>query len=272
MAPAVAAKALPATATACAVRPGRRLALLALVATLLANVVSGALAETLSDFAREQFAAAEKAHREQPTTEKAQWEFARACFDLADFSTNSAQRAALAERGMAAAREAIKQNPNSAPAHYYLALNLGQLARTRGIGALKLVEQMEREFSLARNLDPLFDHAGADRALGMLYRDTPAILSIGSRSKARHHLQQAASLAPNYPDNRLTLLESYLQWGDRNGALRELKALDALLPVAREKFSGPAWAADWADWENRLKVVRPKVEEGFKGLKSPREG
>ena len=39
----------------------------------------------------------------------------------------------------AACRQALAQGSNSAPAHYYLGMNLGQLARTRGLSALKLV-------------------------------------------------------------------------------------------------------------------------------------
>jgi len=35
------------------------------------------------------------------------------------------------------------RSENFAAAHYYLAMNLGQLARTKSVGALKLVKQME---------------------------------------------------------------------------------------------------------------------------------
>ena len=44
--------------------------------------------------------------------------------------------------------------------HYYLAMNLGQLARTEMIGALKIVKEMENEFEIAADIDPRFDHAG----------------------------------------------------------------------------------------------------------------
>ncbi|MCX6930190.1 MAG: hypothetical protein NT154_44320 [Verrucomicrobia bacterium] len=60
-----------------------------------------------------------------------------------------------ADQGIAACRLAIMRETNSAPAHYYLGLNLGQLARTKGLGALKLVDQMEREFNRAHDLDEL---------------------------------------------------------------------------------------------------------------------
>src|SRR5690348_4698456 len=77
------------------------------------------------------FREAHALYQSQPQDAKAAWQFARACFDLAEFATNKTQRADLAEQGIAAARHVLAQDPKSGPAHYYLGLNLGQLARTR---------------------------------------------------------------------------------------------------------------------------------------------
>jgi hypothetical protein len=76
---------------------------------------------------------------------------------------------------------------------------------------------MEREFSLARKLDEHFADAGPDHNLGLLYRDAPALGSIGSRAKARQHLQRAVELAPQYPEKRLNLIEAYLKWATATG-------------------------------------------------------
>src|SRR5262249_10988151 len=156
-------------------------------------------------------------------------------------------------------------------AHYYLAMNLGQLARTRGLGALKLVDQMEVEFNLARELDEHFDYAGPDRHLGVLYREAPAVGSIGSRSNARKHLQRAAARAPEFPANGLNLIESYLRWNDRNGARRELKALETAWPKARTTFVGPTWADSWVEWNQRLQDIRKKIEEPSRAIEAPRQ-
>jgi hypothetical protein len=197
----------------------------------------------------------------QPANPEAAWQFAQACFDWAEFATNNAQRAEIAEQGIAAARQAVAGNSRSAPAHYYLGMNLGQLARTKSLGALKLVSQMEHEFGLARDLDEKFDHAGPDRNLGLLYRDAPALGSIGSRTKARQHLQRAAELAPDFPENRLNLIESNLKWGERGGATNQLNALEAIWPAARTNLVGAAWAPSWADWQTRLNQVKKKLEK-----------
>jgi tetratricopeptide (TPR) repeat protein len=188
------------------------------------------------------------------------WQFARACFDWADYVTTDAKRAEIAEEGIAACRSLLKSATNSVPGHYYLAMNLGQLARTKSLGALKIVTQMESEFNLLLDLDPGYSFAGPDRNLGLLYLDAPNWpISLGSNAKARQHLQKALKLAPDYPENHLNLIEAELEWGDKKSASSGLKALDELWPDARKKFAGDDWAADWADWEKRRAAAQKQV-------------
>ena len=220
--------------------------------------------------ARQTYQSAQQQFRDSPSALDPAWQFARACFDLAEFATKSADRAKLAQQGIDASRQALARNSNSAPAHYYLGMNFGQLARTKGLGALKLVNQMEREFSVARALDEHFDHAGPDRNLGLLYRDAPAIGSIGSRSKARQHLTRAVELEPGFPENGLNLVESVWKWGDKDAARRELAALEKDLPASRARLTGPAWAASWADWDARLADWQRKLDTPSKKLETPR--
>jgi len=130
---------------------------------------------------------------------------------------------------------------------------------------------MRREFTRAAELDPHLDAAGPDRSLGLLYRDAPVIGSVGSRSRAREHLQRAVELAPQFPENRLNLIETYVKWGERSSAAAELKAFEESWPRARTTYVGAAWAASWADWEPRLKKLKKKLEEPSKTLGAPRE-
>jgi tetratricopeptide (TPR) repeat protein len=211
-------------------------------------------------YARTTYQQAEKRYQTQPLDDEAAWQFARACFDLADVATTRTERASLAERGIAATRQVIIRAPNLAPAHYYLGMNLAQLAQTKGLGALRLVTQMEHEFTLVLKLDEQLDFAGADRNLGLLYRDAPSIGSIGSRSKARQHLERAVELAPQYPENRLNLIEAYLKWGNHTGAQGELRAAEQLWPSARTNFVGAAWASSWADWQPRREKLTRKLQ------------
>jgi tetratricopeptide (TPR) repeat protein len=218
------------------------------------------------------FQAAQARLQSEPTNHEAQWQFGRACFDWADYATTRSQRADIARQGIAACRKVIEADPESAPGHYYLALNLGQLARTKQLGALKIVDQMEEEFKICAGIDPQIEHAGPDRGLGLLYFQAPGWpTSIGNKSKARQHLQRALRLSPDFPENFLNLIEAELKWGDHNGALRELKALDALWPEAQKQFTGEEWAPSWADWQKRRAELWKKATGGTKAVETPRK-
>ncbi len=249
-------------------RPGVKLrGLIFLVALLLLRFSSSLVrAEDTSSAQPSRAAKARAAYekalsrfRQEPRNTEAAWQFARTCFDLADFATNKAQRATIARQGIAAGRQAAALEPKSAPAHYYIAMDMGQLARTKTFGALRLVRLMRTQFEKARSLDEHFDYAGPDRNLGLLYREAPSFLSIGSSTKARRHLERAVALAPVYPENRLDFIDSLLKWGKRQEARRQLRLLEATWPQARKKFAGPQWAASWLDWDRRFQQDKQKL-------------
>jgi tetratricopeptide (TPR) repeat protein len=207
-----------------------------------------------------------------PSNAVVAWQFGRVCFDWAEFATNDTQRATVAEAGIAACRAAVQRAPEDSAAHYYLGMNLGQLARTKSLGALPLVWEMEREFKRARELDPRFDYAGPDRCLGLLYLDAPAWpVSVGSQEKARLHLRRAVELSPDYPENRLNLLEASLRWKHKQRAQRELEALEGLLPRARTNFSGESWAYSWLDWDKRWQHILVKARPAKAGREKKQE-
>ena len=187
---------------------------------------------------------------------------ARAAFDLAEFATNNTRRAQLAVEGIDAARSAVQLNEKCAPAHYYLAMNLGQLARTQLLGALKLVGEMEKHFAIAATLDPLIDHAGPDRNLGTLYREAPGWpASIGSRSKARTHLKKAIEHAPGYPGNQLAMLEAHIDWKETRAAEKLVQQIEHSLADAKREFAGEDWDWAWDDWSRLWETLRGKVNK-----------
>jgi tetratricopeptide (TPR) repeat protein len=225
-------------------------------------------APTRADFLKQTEQAYQKARarfRSSPNDPEAAWQFGRASFDWADYATSDDQRAEIAQQGIAACRRLIESQPESALGHYYLAMDLGQLAQTRSLGALKIVDQMEEEFKIALRLDPKLDHGGPDRNLGLLYRDAPGWpASIGNKSKAKAHLQAALKLAPAYPDNLLNLIEADLKWGDKKGAMRLLNDLDEIWPEAHQRFAGPEWDPSWADWHKRREAAHRKASASAK--------
>jgi hypothetical protein len=190
------------------------------------------------------------------------WEFGRACFDWADYVADDREREKIAREGIDACRRAIALHASLAPAHYYLGMNLGQLARTKSVGALKLVDEMEREFKRAVELDARFDYAGPHRSLGLLYLQAPGWpLSVGNRGKARSHLDRAVELCPEFPENHLCRLEAFLKWNDKKSAMAEAKSLNDVLIKARSLFHDDAWAATWLDWERRWEAAQKALKE-----------
>jgi hypothetical protein len=212
----------------------------------------------LADRYRRLFQEAQQAWDSQPTNAEAAWKYSRACFDRYDFASNDTQRAEFARLGIAAARSAATLRPDLAACHYYLGLNLGRLAdATRNLGGLRLVSEMEQAFKRAAQIDALFDYAGPDRCLGLLYRDAPGWpISVGSRSKARLHLERARELAGNYPENQLNALEAWLKWGEKARAAAEIQKVEKILAEARTSLTGEDWVSSWSDWDrvwNRIK-------------------
>ena len=194
-------------------------------------------------------------------------QFARACFDVAELATNETQRADVSRLGIAACQSLLAREPKSAAGHYYLAMNFGELAEAENpsLAAYKLVHEVEHEFTTAAQLDERFDYAGPARCLGLLYRDAPGWpLSIGSKHKAQHWLDRAATLAPDYPENFLNLAESHLRWHQADEAAAALKKLDALWPSARTNLVGNAWEKNWSDWTRQRMAARTEFQKVFK--------
>lgn len=198
-----------------------------------------------------------QAWQKAPSDPDAAWQFAQACFDLAELDEDG--RARIAEEAIDACRKSLKTNTNAAN-YYYLAMNLGQLARTKTLGALKLVDEMEVVFKKTIDIDPKFDYAGADRSLGLLYRDAPGWpASIGSRSKAKQHLAKAVQLAPEYPGNQISLIESHIAWGDLNAARAAVSRAEPHLRTARLELTGDRWKESWREWDHSWERIRRRT-------------
>jgi hypothetical protein len=189
---------------------------------------------------------------------EAAWKFGRACFNLAERATNDTQRADIARTGITACLAAVARDTNSAPAHFYLAANLGELAQAQApsLAAYRLVHEVEHEFLTAAELDVRFNYADPARTLGELYFKAPGWpLSIGSNRKAREWLGVAVKLEPNYPGNQLNLAEAQLKWREREALEATLKKINQLWPAARTNFTGEAWEESWVRWNTRRAVL-----------------
>lgn len=215
-----------------------------------------------SNLARSNHVAATAAATNNPSDTTLAWKLGRACFDLAEYATNDDQREKLAEQGIATCRAALQKEPASAPLQYYLAMNLGQLARTKTLGALKLVREMEALFFQARVLDETFDAAGPDRCLALLYLEAPGWpTSIGNKRKALTHCRRAVQIAPAYPGNQLSLVKILIQNHDWSAAETEWASLIATWDGNLKAFTGPEWGATRQEWESSRASLERRLEQ-----------
>ena len=210
--------------------------------------------------ARAAYEAAQTAYSTNTSSVAAAIDLTRTAFDYADLAPNDTIRENVANNGIATAKAAIAGNTNLVAAHYYLALNIGQLARTKMLGALKLLTEMERELNVVIFLDPKFDYAGGHRTIGVLYLEAPGWpTSVGDKKKARFHLEQALQIAPEFPDNHLCYLEALIKWKEWKLATEKLSDYRGIVPKAKERFTGPDWNYEWSDWTPREKAIQQKI-------------
>ena len=230
-----------------------------------ADIPMPTLSAKFSESAQIKLIGARKRFQADTNNVAAAWALGQACFWRGEFAMDDDSRKSLANEGIAVCRSVTLSAPTVPEGHYYLAMNLGQMARTKWFEALGLVKELEHQLQLAGGMNPRLDHAGPDRCLGQLYRDAPGWpVSVGSKAKARAHLLRAVELAPQFPENHLELIETWLHWKDRKTLQRDLDALEALLPKARQQFTGEEWAAHWDDWERRWQVVKSRSAELLK--------
>ena len=212
--------------------------------------------ETAEERARRLFTERRDRFERSPSDADTASKFGRACFDWAEFARRNEDRKEIAEQGISAGRRAVELGPDSAEAHYFLALNLGQLAKTKQMAALGLVGEMERELKRAIELDSDFERGAPDRSLGLLYLRAPGWpLSIGNKRKGLVHLERAVQISPDYPENRLCVLEAVLKDNDQDRKRLQIKAYQEMLPRARAVYSGPEWETDWVDWDARWREI-----------------
>jgi tetratricopeptide (TPR) repeat protein len=252
-----------------ALRSGRLRHHAALILLILLSILwckaADPAAQTPHAQARTAYTTAKQVWQKNPTDPDAAWQFGRACFDLAEVDEQN--RARIAQEAIDACGKSLATQTNAGN-YYYLGLNLGQLARTKKLGALSLVDQMETALQKAIQLDPKFDYAGPHRTLGLLYRDAPGWpMSIGSRSKAQQHLLKAVQLGPEYPDNHISLIESFIEWSDLKAARNAVARAESPMRQARLALTGDRWKETWRDWDHRWERIRRRTDAD---LTSPR--
>jgi tetratricopeptide (TPR) repeat protein len=132
---------------------------------------------------------------------------------------------------MERAREAMKIDDKRVEPHYYLALNMAQVADATSTRSM--VKPMVAAAERAAEIDAAYDQAGPLLFLGKVHLTAPAWpISVGNVEKAIAYLERAVAISPR-PIARLFLGQAYYE-DDREAeaktqlrrALQEAKAGD----------------------------------------------
>jgi len=161
---------------------------------------------------------------------------------------NKGQQLKNAKYGRMLAENTVKRFPESGLA-LYLAANLTALeAKYDPLRGLELVPTIEREALAAARLNPKLDHGGPDRLLGELYLRAPGFpVSIGDSGKAVIHYRRALAQDPNFPENRLGVVEALLADDENVGACKELSDFFDATSMPYERKS---------EWEKALGLLK----------------
>ena len=217
-------------------------------------------ARTKKSFFEQRYHAALERYREDESDAAATIEYAAAAFDQSNLANQSSERAHIAKPAIASCRQLLTRSPSHAQGSYYLALNLGQLARTRWLGALKIVAEMEKRLLTAKAQDPQQDFAGPDRALGRLYFQAPGWpASIGHRKKGIDHLHQAITTAPDYPGNHLFYLEMLVSTKRFKTARSHMAVARAAIQRGRSQLTSEYWSYRWTEWDGRWQSLQEQL-------------
>lgn len=168
------------------------------------------------------------------------------------------QRVAHFERGQKIGEEAVKLDEKSAPAHFAIFCNLGEMLRVDGekITSLMGFRKMMQELDRTLELDP--NHLDAMSSKGVLLMRLPSLLG-GDVAAGEKMLERVVREDPGCITARITLAELYGDRGDRVDAV-------ALAAQARElaRASGRADKIDKAEAAlTKLKASPGEITAGL---------
>ena len=156
------------------------------------------------------------------------WKIARTAWWIAVNTDDKRQRLHYLEQGIAAAQQALKLNPDSVEAHFWLGGNLGSYGEAKGVlKSLTLVKPIRHEMQEVLRLNDHYLGGGGYRVLGVVDYKVPGFAG-GNPKRAEQELQKALAIDPQDPFTHYYLAEFYDLTGDKPRARAELQNLQTL--------------------------------------------
>ena len=179
-------------------------------------------------------------------------DLSRAYQRLGDLLVNSNEKISAYEKGRAAARKALAENPRHAEALFWDMANLATIGRTKGVmNSLFMIPDLRKGLALVLQIHP--GHAYAEQTLGEIDHAVPGIVG-GSDDRAEKSYQRILARDPHFTPTMVLLARLYKDQGKKDlakkWAQRVLRETAPTLPNDWKKFDKPNAAAILRDLED----------------------
>ena len=149
---------------------------------------------------------------------KARWKLSRLFYWQGDHAKGSKAKMAIFEKGIRYAQEGVALDKGCVPCHFWLGVSYAKFGETKGIfHSLDLVPHVQREMKIVLEMDASYDYGGANRVLGRVLHQLPA-MNGGDNKEAIKHLRKAIEIGPGLLMNHRFLAEVLISEGLKDEA------------------------------------------------------
>jgi len=181
--------------------------------------------------AKEALAKLEQAVAANEDAYSAYWRMSRLEYWIGDHTPTNDAKKPIFQKGIDHAKKAIELGPDKPDGHFWLGVNYGVYGEAKGIlKSLALVKPIKAEMNRVVQIDPAYDHGGADRVLGRVYHEVPGIAG-GSEKKSLEHLLKAVEYGPRVGLNLIYIADTYLSLDRVEDARKALQTIVDMEPM-----------------------------------------
>lgn len=159
------------------------------------------------------------------------WRLARVLYWIGDHAATNDAKKPLFQKGIEHAKRAVELDPNKPDGHFWLGVCYGVYGEAKGVlKSLALVKPIKAAMRRVLEIDPAYDHGGADRVLGRVYHELPGFAG-GSERTSLTHLLKSVEYGPRVGLNLLYLADTYISLDRVEDARKTLETILALDPM-----------------------------------------
>jgi Tfp pilus assembly protein PilF len=159
----------------------------------------------------------------------AAWRLARLNYFLGAHTKDETERGRAYDKGIDAARHAVKLQDEKPEGHFWLGANLGGQAQQSALSGLAAIDEIRSEMAKVIRLDEGFQGGSAYMALGQVDLEAPRMFG-GDAKRAVELLEKNLRFGENNALYRLRLAQAYLAVNRKEDARKELNVILSMTP------------------------------------------